>query len=242
MEKSEVIDLLKEFGLNTYEAKCYVALLESDGATAPEVAKRSGVPPQRVYDSLSSLEEKGMVQVVNRKPKLFVPLPVREALLNRLYQIKLNFEKREKFLRGLIEEIERKVPVKSSEFPTSEEVFTVEGEKAIVSTAVRLISSAKRSVKIAGIRPLFAFGCRGNLGKYLKEGVELLAVGKFDTPCKEEISRLGGRYLEKEVECTYLLIVDDSKLLFIYSGDRGIFTESRGVVTPFLSYFKELST
>jgi len=242
MERNEVIDLLKEFGLNTYEAKCYIALLETEGATAPEVAKRSGVPPQRVYDSLSSLEEKGMVQVVNRKPKLYVPLPVREALLNRLYQIKLDFERREKFLRGLIEEVERRAPSKAKEKAGTEEVFTVEGEKAIVSTAVRLISSAKRSVKIAGIRPLFAFGCRGNLGKYLKEGVELLAVGKFDTPCKEEIKRLGGRYLEREVECTYLLIVDESKLLYIYSGDRGIFTESRGVITPFLSYFRELST
>lgn len=242
MERNEVIDLLKEFGLNTYEAKCYIALLETEGATAPEVAKRSGVPPQRVYDSLSSLEEKGMVQVVNRKPKLYVPLPVREALLNRLYQIKLDFERREKFLRGLIEEVERRAPSKAKEEAGAEEVFTVEGEKAIVSTAVRLISSAKRSVKIAGIRPLFAFGCRGNLGKYLKEGVELLAVGKFDTPCKEEIKRLGGRYLEREVECTYLLIVDESKLLYIYSGDRGIFTESRGVITPFLSYFRELST
>ncbi|MEO2065112.1 MAG: helix-turn-helix domain-containing protein, partial [Desulfurobacteriaceae bacterium] len=110
MERNEVIDLLKEFGLNTYEAKCYIALLETEGATAPEVAKRSGVPPQRVYDSLSSLEEKGMVQVVNRKPKLYVPLPVREALLNRLYQIKLEFERREKFLRGLIEEVERRAP------------------------------------------------------------------------------------------------------------------------------------
>ncbi len=242
MEKNEIVDLLKEFGLNTYEARCYVALLETDGATAPEVAKKSGVPPQRVYDSLSSLEEKGMVQVVNRKPKLFVPLPVREALLNRLYQIKLDFERREKFLRGLIDEVERRASSQPKSAKNPEEVFTVEGERAIVSTAIRLISSAKRSVKIAGIRPLFAFGCRGNLGKYLKEGIELLAVGKFDAPCKEEIKKLGGEYLEREVECAYLLIVDDSKLLYIYSGDRGILTESKGVVTPFLSYFKELST
>ncbi len=98
----EVIELLKEFGLNTYEAKCYVALLSKGRATASEVSRASGVPHQRVYDSLSSLEEKGFVKVVNKKPKLFIPLPVREALLNRLYQIKVEFERRERFLRDLI--------------------------------------------------------------------------------------------------------------------------------------------
>ena len=240
MEKSEVIELLKEFNLNTYEARCYMALLEIEGGTAPEVAKKSGVPPQRVYDSLSSLEEKGMVQVVNRKPKFFVPLPVREALLNRLYQIKLDFERREKFLRSLIEEIEKRIPSKTATRKSPKEVFTVEGERAVTSTAIRLISSARRSVKIAGIRPLFAFGCRGNLGKYLKEGVELSAVGKFDRPCKEEIKRLGGNYTEREVDCTYLLIVDDEKLLYIYAGNSGIFTENPKVVMPFLTYFNSL--
>jgi len=239
MGKTEAIELLKEFGLNTYEARCYIALLELESGRAPEVAKASGVPPQRVYDSLSSLVEKGFVQEVNGKPKLFVPIPVRDALLNRIYQLKVEFERKEKFLRGLIEEIEKLVPQPSRRC-SPEEVFNLSGEKSLVSTALRLISSARRSVKIAGVRPLFTFGCRGNLEKYLKEGVELLAVGKFDTPCKEEIKRLGGKYLEREVECTYLLIVDDEKLLYIYGGNRGIYTENEGVVAPFLAYFNSL--
>ncbi|WP_456456003.1 TrmB family transcriptional regulator [Thermovibrio sp.] len=239
----EVIELLKEFGLNTYEAKCYVALLSKGRATASEVSRASGVPHQRVYDSLSSLEEKGFVKVVNKKPKLFIPLPVREALLNRLYQIKVEFERRERFLRDLIEEVEELLPSgKGIEEGDKGEVFTVEGERTIVLTAVKLISSAKREVKVAGIRPLFAFGCRGRLSKYLPEGVKITAVGKFDRPCKEEIEKLGGKYIEKDIDCPYLLIVDDEKLFYVYGGNKGIFTESREVVVPFLSYFRELST
>ncbi len=239
----EVIELLKEFGLNTYEAKCYVALLSKGRATASEISKLSGVPHQRVYDSLSSLEDKGFIKIVNRKPKLFIPLPLREALLNRLYQMKVEFEKKERFLRDLIEEIEKLIPLKDSiDRVGREEVFTVEGEKSIVLTAIRLISSAKESVKVAGVRPLFAFGCRGKLSKYLTKGVKITAVGKFDKPCKEEIEKLGGEYIEKDIKCPYLLIVDDEKLFYVYGGDKGIFTESKEVVVPFLSYFKELST
>ena len=241
MGKVEAIELLKEFELNTYEARCYLALLELESATAPEVAKASGVPPQRVYDSLSSLVKKGFIQEVNSKPKLFVPLPVRDALLNRIYQLKVEFERREKFLRGLIEEVEKRVP-RPSKRCSPDEVFNLSGEKSIISKALMLISSAEKSIKIAGVRPLFTFGCRGNLERYLKEGVELLAVGKFDTPCKEEIKRLRGKYLEREVECTYLLIVDDEKLLYIYGGDRGIYTENERVITPFIIYFEKLAT
>jgi sugar-specific transcriptional regulator TrmB len=240
-ESFEVEELLKEFGLNSYEARCYLALLRLGKAPASEVSKVSSVPPQRVYDSLSSLEDKGFVQVVNSRPKLYVPFPVREALLNRLYQLKLEFERRERFLRGLIEEVERLVS-RQVEFPSPSggEVFTIEGEKAITSTALRLISLARESVKVAGIRPLFTFGCRGNLGRYLKEGVKVLAVGVFDEPCKREISRLGGVYVEKKVDCSYLLIVDGGKLLYVYSGGRGLFTENKGVVAPFLAYFDNL--
>jgi sugar-specific transcriptional regulator TrmB len=237
MEKNrEALELLKEFGLNTYEAKSYLALIRLSGGTAPEVSREAGVPPQRVYDSLSSLEEKGFIKVVNRKPRYFVPLPVREALINRIYQLKTEFERREKFLRSLVEEIEKRIPQSSRRKTGEKEVFTLEGEKAVVSTALSLISSARSSVKIAGVRPLFTFGCRGNLEKYLKEGVELVAVGKFDTPCKEEIKKLGGKYYERQVKAPYLLIVDDEKLLYIYSGNRGLVTENEEVVMPFISY------
>ncbi len=53
--------LLKEaFGLNTYEAKVYLALLKQ-GMRAIEAAQASGVPQSRTYDTLRALEQKGFV-------------------------------------------------------------------------------------------------------------------------------------------------------------------------------------
>ncbi len=242
MELEESIKLLKEFGLNSYEAKAYLGLLKLGKAPANEVSRVSGVPPQRVYDSLKGLEEKGFVYTLNGKPKVYVPASVRDALLGRIYQLKTEFEKRERFLRELVEELEKLLSgLYREETGKEKEVLTIEGEKAIVSKALSTISSAKRSVWIAGVKPLFKFGCRGNLEKYIQGNIKLVAVGKFDTPCKEEIERLGGKYVEKEVELPYLLIVDGKKLLQVYSEGKGLYTENPSVVVPFVTYFRELT-
>jgi len=242
MREKESVKLLREFGLNSYEAKAYVALLKIGRAPATEIAKESGIPPQRVYDSLKSLEEKGFVYVLDGKPKLYVPVSIRDALLGRIYQMKIEFEKRERFLRELIVEVEELLShFQQKEEKGKQEVFSLEGEKAIISRALSTISKAKRSVWIAGVRPLFKFGCRGNLDKYTTSSIELIAVGKFDTPCKEEIRKLGGRYVEKEVELPYLLIVDGEKLLQVYSESKGIYTENKSLVVPFITYFKSLT-
>jgi HTH-type transcriptional regulator, sugar sensing transcriptional regulator len=51
---------LMAFGLTSYEAKAYLALLRRDSSSAAEVARLSGVPRQRIYDVLASLVERGL--------------------------------------------------------------------------------------------------------------------------------------------------------------------------------------
>ena len=55
---AELIEKLKEIGLNTYEAKVYVALLKKYPATGYEVSKLANIPQSRTYDTLKVLEEK----------------------------------------------------------------------------------------------------------------------------------------------------------------------------------------
>ena len=53
---NDVIESLKELGLNSYEAKVYIALLKKYPATGYEVAKLADIPQSRAYDTLKSLE------------------------------------------------------------------------------------------------------------------------------------------------------------------------------------------
>ncbi len=62
---------LQQLGLNAYEARSYLVLLGHPKFKALELAARSHVPRQKIYEVLDSLVEKGFARVVQEKTKLF---------------------------------------------------------------------------------------------------------------------------------------------------------------------------
>ena len=64
----ELIENLKNIGLNGYEAKVYVALLKKYPATGYEVSKIADIPQARAYDTLKSLEMASIVTSSASKP------------------------------------------------------------------------------------------------------------------------------------------------------------------------------
>jgi len=55
-----ILQTLKNTGLNTYEAKCCLALFERGTLTVPEVSKLAGIPRPNAYEALENLMSKGM--------------------------------------------------------------------------------------------------------------------------------------------------------------------------------------
>lgn len=71
---------LREIGLTEYELTAYVFLLTSGSRTANQISKSTGLPYSKIYDVLTSLEEKGWVEVEGSRPKRYYPKPPSEAL------------------------------------------------------------------------------------------------------------------------------------------------------------------
>ncbi|AWI03801.1 TrmB family transcriptional regulator [Clostridium drakei] len=80
--ESNVINELTKLGLNKYEAKVYVTLLETPEITAYEIGKRSGVPQSKIYDTVNKLASKCMLILSGSDPVKYVPIPL-EEFLNR---------------------------------------------------------------------------------------------------------------------------------------------------------------
>ena len=59
MENQKFIEMLIRLGFNRTEARVYLALLGGNSYKASEIAIRSGVPRQKVYDALKNLSHKG---------------------------------------------------------------------------------------------------------------------------------------------------------------------------------------
>ncbi|MEM4756284.1 MAG: helix-turn-helix domain-containing protein [Candidatus Woesearchaeota archaeon] len=78
--EKKFLNKIKDFGLNSYEAKIWTALLSRGVSTAGELAEISNVPRSRSYDVLESLEKKGFVIMKIDKPIKYMAVPPSEVL------------------------------------------------------------------------------------------------------------------------------------------------------------------
>src|SRR3989337_2734829 len=76
----ELLNKLKDFGLNNYESKLWAALLARGVATAGELSDIANVPRSRSYDVLESLEKKGFVIMKLGKPIKYIAVPPHEVV------------------------------------------------------------------------------------------------------------------------------------------------------------------
>ena len=65
------IEKLQHVGLNEYEAKAYLVLINSHLSTATQISEKSGVPRTKIYSVLESLSGKGWIRVYSGMPMLF---------------------------------------------------------------------------------------------------------------------------------------------------------------------------
>jgi len=73
-------ELLKEIGLNGYESKIYLVLLQYGKLGAKLISQCSEVPPTAVYPNLKSLLEKGLIQKFEDKVASYQTLPPETAI------------------------------------------------------------------------------------------------------------------------------------------------------------------
>ena len=74
------LNKLREFGLNSYEAKIWVSLLSRGVSSAGELSDISGVPRSRAYDVLESLEKKGFIIMKIGKPIKYIAVKPQEVI------------------------------------------------------------------------------------------------------------------------------------------------------------------
>ncbi len=78
--QKDFLNKLKDFGLNSYESKLWIALLSRGVSTAGELSDISNVPRSRAYDVLESLEKKGFIIVKVGKPIKYLAVPPGEVV------------------------------------------------------------------------------------------------------------------------------------------------------------------
>ena len=78
--QTDFLNRLRDFGLNSYEAKLWAALLSRGISTAGELSDIANVPRSRSYDVLESLEKKGFIIIKIGKPIKYIAVPPEEVI------------------------------------------------------------------------------------------------------------------------------------------------------------------
>ena len=99
--QKDFLGKLKDFGLNSYEAKLWTALLSRGVATAGELSDIANVPRSRSYDVLESLERKGFVVMKLGKPIKYIAVPPSEVVERVKKSVKEDAQRQEKVLDDL---------------------------------------------------------------------------------------------------------------------------------------------
>ncbi len=100
---------LQGLGLNAYEARSYLVLIGHQRFKALELAARSHVPRQKIYEVLHSLVEKGFAQVVQEKTKLFSAveptIAIPSYLSRRSQAMQQEFKDQSRSAEGLVDDL-----------------------------------------------------------------------------------------------------------------------------------------
>jgi len=175
MLKRNLIKDLRQFGLNEYESKVYLALTTNGPSTASVVSEKSGVPHSKVYEVMRSLIGKSLVESWISKPQTF-------KAVEPAFALKKLIEQKKKTLYSLEEKSNRILSTLKSFKKEENGFWAATGKKAFLEKGVEIL---ERTEKLGlGITDRFSrYPLLDNaLLNALKRGVEIkmLGVGELD--------------------------------------------------------------
>ncbi len=195
---NDVIESLKELGLNSYEAKVYLALLKKYPATGYEVAKLADIPQSRAYDTLKSLEIAKIVTSTGDKPQTFIPIKPKELTKRFRRKIESNLD----FL-------EKKLPDVKDDY--NEPIHALSGTVEIRSKIIELIKSAQNDIYIEIWSQDFKY-IEQHLFDAYNRGLDIKIVGydNIQCPFSTTFNHKNGRELEHALGGRMIFLIADS--------------------------------
>jgi sugar-specific transcriptional regulator TrmB len=148
-------ELRDKFGLNSYEARGYLALVAS--AMKPkELSTAANIPMPRIYDTLRALQVKGFV---HQRGETYVAESPSVALKTYLLGHQRSFEKaKESKEASMIRIVQLLQPVMGSKDDLSEEPVLLRGIDAIAGRFFEILSTSKevtlmvrKALKVKGV-------------------------------------------------------------------------------------------
>ena len=224
----EFLNKIKDFGLNSYEAQLWAALLSRGVATAGELSDIANVPRSRSYDVLESLERKGFIVVKIGKPLKYIAVSPGEVI----HRVKKNIQEEAKKQEEIIDELKKTDVLNNllaiykqgiDVIEPSELTGVIKGRKNIYYHLAAMIKSAQKSVLLITTENgvLRKSDLLHNIFKKISEkkvSVQIIApFSKTNADCFKKLSSVAE--LKKTNSVNMRLCVVDGKSALVFAAD-----------------------
>jgi sugar-specific transcriptional regulator TrmB len=212
--RDRMIAQLKELELSTYEATIYAALITYPSMTASALCKETGIPDTKIYYALEGLSEKGMLTVRMGNPKIYCPVPPKEAIANLKQRLTERLDEKLKEADVLVDMIS---PIfESAEKPDELEVaYIIRGQSNLINRMKAIIETAHREVTLFVSYPALFKDLKPSLQLAQEKRRIKLNIAMTEEMLKtEDFKGLGD---VRQLCCPVTLLISDLKTLITVS-------------------------
>jgi len=180
---------LSELGLNKYEERVYLTLIEEGISSAKNISDITGIPYGKVYEVMNNLSSKGFLIILPTKPMKFQAVSPKEAVCNAKKGMS---EKLDKLESKMIKELEP-LFARTKKFSEPKSMFWVINGRSNVNNKIEeLIKKSKDSINIVtsenGFKRLVMF--RDLLKAANKRGVKIKVNATLTAENKQDAKDL----------------------------------------------------
>lgn len=166
--RAVAIEQLEQFGLSTYAARTFVALVGLGTGTAKDVSRVADVPRTRVYDAVDELRDRGLVDVQQSTPKEFWAISAETT--GR--KVEREWQHRAAVLTEALDEIE---PVERRDEQRG--VWTVSGRETVTDRVLEFFENAEDRIVYMTVEELLTEDVVDALEAAADRGVDIELAG-----------------------------------------------------------------
>lgn len=204
---------LREIGLTEYESTAYLFLLTSGPATAGQISRSTALPYSKIYNILTSLEEKGWIEVESGRPKRYFPKPPSEALEATRLQVESLLAQNVGQILGELQTL-----YGGRGLQERPDIWILRGEFSIIAKIKEYFNEAKKELMLAAAilpKPLLEYLISDITRlKSLGVNVKILVTPKVDSESLRELDRFGEAKVKEQMFGNGI-IVDGRKVMLL---------------------------
>ncbi|OGV50988.1 MAG: hypothetical protein A2017_14010 [Lentisphaerae bacterium GWF2_44_16] len=224
MKKEKLHEVLINLGLNLYQAKSYIALLELGAGNGYAIAKAAKIPSAKVYEALSGLVSKGFAVSDNLKPPQFIPASPGKILSS--------------LKKDISEMVDEAIPMLEdiSNAPQTLDIQSHNDANSVKVKISELIQRADGKLLITAWPDELAL-FNGELKKALKKKVQvfILTIGDFKLDKAEIYIHRRSDLVKSYLDSRWFLAVSETEAVASFFSEdgkhaNGIWTSDKGLM------------